>query len=178
MDYAPDLLNQILSLDFATLEARLGRSDIPKDFNWRGLAEISGAKAMREDFATGLKWARISILARERIRESTPDEFERRAQTASVMLLRAEMINRHASIPGDPILDGRDIFMWFLDRHRGQFETVVADASRWRELSISRIRELRYIKMELNRCRYIKKWATPDIQDELNQWISVWNILP
>lgn len=173
-----ELLRRLLDQPPGEIEAWLARATAPGGFNWLGLAEVAGNNALRQDggpVAVALSWARIADHATARFIAVAPDAAESR--TTGLKRLRAELINRHGSVPGDPFLDCDEIFRWFLGRHGNEFDAAAADATHWTELPIERIRELRSIKNELSVLKLLGRCApfgTPEVQ----RWIQLWGRLP
>jgi hypothetical protein len=179
-DADDDLLRRLLHQPPGEVEAWLAANVVPDDFNWRGLAEVAASNALWEvpgDRAVSLGWARVAQLAHSRLVGAEADEYERRRSTEAVMRLRAELINRFGTVPGDPFLDCDEIVQWFLGRHDPAFDAVAADAGHWTSLPIERIRALRAIKNELSVLRLLAQCpasTTPEAQ----RWLALWPQLP
>lgn len=119
---------------------------MPADFGWRGLAEVAGHEALSREpteLSVKLARARVARLARDRLAAEAADTYERTRYASDMMRLRAELINRHGAVPGDPFLDCDEVFEWFLNRHAGEFEAVAGDIIHWIELPVEGIRYLR-----------------------------------
>lgn len=177
MDNTTDPLQQLLSRTPDDIEAWLRQPDAPTGFNWLGLAEVAGYEAMRCDLTTALAWARVSIAVRYRLADMMGESSVHSGQITDAMRLRTHLINRYGAINGDPVLDCDEIFHWFLDRHADQFDHAAADAGHWHDLPIERIRELRWIKGELNLLRRLDH-CTLATSDEVQRWLTVWDQLP
>lgn len=177
MENLIDLLNQLLLRPPSEVELWLQQPDAPTGFNWLGLAEVAGNKAMRGDRDTDLAWARVSVSVRYRLAEMMGESSEYSGQITSAMRLRAELINRYGHVDGDPLLDCQAIFRWFIDRHAGQFDQAAVDTNHWLDLPIERMRELRRIKEELNVLRRLDHCALAT-NDEFQRWLALWTRLP
>lgn len=173
------LLQQVLDRPAAEVEAWLG-ADTPPDFDWRALAEAAGWNALHKaaDTVAAVGWARVSRLARDRLVAGlTGDRYEQWRSRIADATLRAELINRHGPVRGDPFLDCDALFEQFLARYGDQYDEVAKDAEQWTELPIGRVRNLRYIKNELDVLRSLdrcQRFADPQVQ----RWLQVWPLLP
>ncbi len=170
-------LEQVLALHPAEILTWLQSTNAPEDFNRLGLAEAAAQEAIHADSHTALSWARVAIDLRNRIAATARDEALRHSQTVSAMMLRAATIDRYGSVAGDPIRDCDLIYRWFLDRHVGQIDITAADARRWRDLPVERIRELRRIKNELAVLSNLQG-CVDEPPAEIQQWLQLRPDLP
>jgi hypothetical protein len=152
----------------------------PPGFNWLGLAEAAGWDALHRagDVTEALAWARVARAARERlVADAGGYRYEAWRARLGDDNLRAELIVRYGSVRGDPFLDCDELFRSFLARHDAEFDEVARDCGRWPGLPIERIRDLRYIKNELNVLRRLdrcERFADPAVQ----RWLALWPQLP
>jgi hypothetical protein len=180
MTDADELLRQLLRRPPSEIESWLAAAGPPPDFNWRGLAEVAGWEALNDpiELTDALAWARIARLALDRLAAAAPgDRGEAQRSRNNLQRLRAGLITRHGVVPGDPFLDCDQLFDDFLARYGDQYDAVARDSERWTTLPIERIRDLRYIKNELNpllRLDQCERFADAEVQ----RWVALWPQLP
>src|SRR5262245_18928483 len=177
---ANTLLRQLLTRPAAEVEAWLSSNVAPPDFNWLGLAEAAGSDTLRAsaDVTEALTWARVARAARERLVAGAGGHpYEPGRAKLGDDNLRAALITRYGSVPGDAFLDCDELFVSFLARHDVEFDEVARDSAQWTTLPIERIRDMRYIKNELSVLRGLdqcERFADPAIQ----RWLALWPQLP
>lgn len=176
---AEDLLRDLLGEPPDAVVARLTRHVPPATFNWLGLAEAATNQALAddEDAAASLAWAQVAGIAWERLASQPGIPGAHQRFMTSLMLLRAALIARHSASFEDPLLDSEEVLDWFLVRRRGELDAAARDSSRWQELPVERILELREIKDELGVVELLSgcsRCQTPEVQ----RWLELRNELP
>lgn len=106
----------------------------------------------------------------------------------SSMKLRAYMILRLGSVPGNPVLDMERIICWFFDLLNMSLEEATRKAASWqeglktgnpfKELTWDDVRALRYIKSRLSVIKELSKSNEFKPTEELSAWLALWKELP
>jgi hypothetical protein len=176
----------------------LEETDFPENFNWLGLAEVSGSiardKIESEDFNLGYSWAEISIFIYDLLANSTQNLSERLSFQESSMLLRTCLIKKSGSREGDFILDKNIIINWFFDNLEFKsivdLENEISSISKLQESDkltklpenigeyIERIKNLRNIKRRLSIIKLLSENDQINLSISLKDWISKWGEIP
>jgi hypothetical protein len=89
-----------------------GEAEVPPSFNWQGFAEGATQNALNSEApgsaGVDLTWARVAAMAYQHLIDHSPPDI-RDALTLSLMMLRASLISRVGSSPGDSLLDADDL---------------------------------------------------------------------
>lgn len=175
------------------------QQQVPADFNWLGLAEIAAFKASnqvsksQETREFSLIWAQIAISVYEFLANSRPNDAIQESFIESLMNLRSYMILQLGVKVGHSVLDPEPILNWFFENLEFSYEDTVAKACVWKKLFTDNISEAIFQKLECNleelralkkiklRLRVIKLllegnqiYSSKVLQD----WISLWEVLP
>jgi hypothetical protein len=175
-----------------------GENVFPENFNWLGLAELSGSmareKADLSSFDLSCSWAEISICIYEILANLSTDLSEKFSFEESSMFLRANLIKKFGSKENDFLLDQNQILNWFY-RNLGfktiqefKEEILIANELKSRLSSvelpeeiqkyINLVKKLRNIKRSLSIVKLIAESEKVVLTSEISQWILMWKNIP
>ncbi len=225
-------LDSILRRDAAQIRAwvndvRMHVVEPAREFNWLGLAEVTGSNARRhaawverpisrfpkemqeilrtavcreradlegdepqlrqwlESALPAIAWADAAVAAYSYL-ASVSSGREKESYQDSVMNLRAFMISRLGSIPGDRILDAADIVYWFFDIVDTTPQKAMKKSLFWRESlphntqsrQVTEIRRLRRIKNRLAPIAVLTESGQLEPTPALREWLALRGQLP
>jgi hypothetical protein len=175
-----------------------GENVFPENFNWLGLAELSGSmareKADLSSFNLSCSWAEISICIYEILANLSTNLSEKFAFEESSMFLRANLIKKFGAKENDFVLDQNEILNWF-HRNLGfmtiqefKEEILIANELKSRLSSVelpeeiqnytNLVKRLRSIKRSLSIVKLIAESEKVVLSPQVSQWISVWKNIP
>lgn len=163
-----------------------GKVIVPKDFNWIGLADRAAFMARKLDRfnENNLIWAKIAVEIYEKLAQNNLGEesFQR-----SAIMLKAHLIIKVGSHIDPDFLSIDRIIDWFFNNLEISYDEILNKIEYWQKHSKSKeqildnleeVKKMRKIKIRL---KVIKLLADADkilINQELKNWISLFDKLP
>lgn len=155
------------------------RERLPKDFNWRLLAENSAHLARWSD---DVEWARVGIRVYDWLHSLDPHHND------SSMTLRAYFIERLGGVSNDPLLDPNVILRWFYENLPMSFVEAEQGIPKCTETiakgniqgpdDLQLCRELRQIKNKLNIIALLVESEAVCPDNELQKWLEIRTKIP
>jgi len=149
-------------------------------FNWHLVAEISAGNAIRLvpiDGMAALSWAVASVIIYDRL-DATAGPREHQFFGLSAVDVRSNMILSLGPVPGNPVLDPKNIEDWFFRQANMTLDQAKELARQWVDLSPGDAFRLLNLRNCYDAIKTLQSKCLFDRTKDLSDWEDVLSKLP